>query len=157
VNSCLFIRRAAVPMLMAAAFCLPDASLAAGAQLAISATVSRFVTLSVLDEPGALVISEADAARGFVDVPRGARVSIRSNSREGFLLEFRNRLAGGPVKAIEVTGLGGAQLLDRGNGHIAVSEASRIAPMQLSYRILLHPAQQPGSYPWPVQLIASPH
>ena len=123
----------------------------AGTQLAITAVVSRFASVSVLGQPAALVLSEADVARGYVDVPQGASLEVRSNSREGFLLEFHNRLAGELVREIEVSGAVG--------GRIVLPGAARGVSAQrlvVGYRIVLLPAARPGTYPWPVQVVASP-
>lgn len=123
-------------------------ALGSGAQLAVSAVVAKFASVGVHGQPATLVVTEADVARGFVDIVEGGRIEVRSNSREGVRLEFLNR-SSELVRGIEVTGLPAGALAAAERG-----VSNRTFPV--GYRILLAPAVRPGTYFWPVGLVASP-
>jgi len=138
-------------LLAAGLLCIVPAAPGAGTQLAISAVVLRYASVSVHGQPAALVLSPADVARGYVDVPQGASLEVRSNSPEGFVLEFHNRLAGEQVREIEVSGAAGGRIVLPG-----AAQGTSTRRLVVGYRILLQPSARPGTYPWPVQVVASP-
>src|SRR5688572_9964470 len=73
------------------------------AKLLVSATVLKRATLQVLAQPSTVVVTAADIARGYVDVPVPAQVAIQSNTRHGYQLEFSSE--GDFMRQILVRGL----------------------------------------------------
>ena len=137
------------PLLLIALAGAAPLSTASGTQLAVTAVVAKFASVALHGQPAALVVTDADIARGFVEIAEGGRIELRSNSREGMKLEFLNRAAG-LVRGIEVTGLPGGAVLPGAARGVAKSTFA------VGYRILLAPAARPGIYSWPVELVAAP-
>ena len=107
-----------------------------GTQLMLSAVVAKSARISTYGHPATLQVTEADVARGYVELPAGVRLETWSNSREGLALSFS---ASGPFAwTASLVVPGGAQRVD------------------LRYRLPLAHAAQPGIYPWPVQVVATP-
>ncbi|NPC58062.1 hypothetical protein [Caenimonas soli] len=138
--------------------CLPATSQAAGEiKMTVSATILKHASLQVLSQPTAVVVTAADLARGYVDVPVTSQVAIQSNTSGGYLLEFANQ--GDFMRQILVHGLGGVVQLSPDGGVIAQSGAPTgvtKATLALGYRFLLSQSAQPGTYAWPMRLSVAP-
>lgn len=122
-------------------------------KLAVTATVLKHASLKVLAQPSSVVITAADIARGYVDVPTPAQVSIQSNSREGYMLMFASE--GDFLQQTLVRGLGNDVQLSAGGGGVARSADGRgmaKATLDLGFRFLLSGAARQGVYAWPVRL-----
>ena len=120
-----------------------------GAQLALSAVVAKNAQVSVRGHPASIQISEADVARGYVDVATGPRVDVSTNSREGLVVSF---LVGSEMfSAVQLRGTVGDSILLSGPSRGVAKH--RIEP---AYRLILAPAARPGTYAWPVQVVATP-
>jgi hypothetical protein len=98
-----------------------------------------------------LKISEADVARGYVEIPGASRFSVATNSRTGYLMEFQP--VGNIFQSVQVAGLGNAVQLGADGGAIVQRGPSSPAlTHELSFRFTLAPNTSPGLYPWPLQL-----
>lgn len=134
-----------------------EAAETASAKVTVSATVLRHASVRVLTAPQTLSISEADIARGYVDVPVPSRLEIRSNSPSGYVIAIES--AADFSRGTEVRGLGdmvsfgpfGGVLHVKGGGH-----GMNVIPVELNYRVLLSDVARPGVHPWPVQLSVMP-
>ena len=125
------------------------------ATLSVSVTVPARTVLNVESRPPSLVLTEADLARGYVEVPAASRIRVRSNDPNGYLLAFD--VTAGPFTAIEVKGLGPAARISANGGWLAQPFAgTEPVTSELTYRFLLAPNVQPGTYAWPVSLSARP-
>jgi hypothetical protein len=126
-------------------------------EVRVSATVRKHVSLQVLAQPGAVQITQADIARGYVDVPAPVQVAVKSNTQDGYLLVFDShgdffhqaRVRGLPSD-VQVAASGG-QVAQRPAGQ----GASRIT-LALSFRFELSESAREGVYAWPMQLSAMP-
>lgn len=67
-----------------------EAAETASARVTVSATVLRHASVRVLSAPRTVSISEADIARGYVDVPVPSRLEIRSNSPSGYIIAIES-------------------------------------------------------------------
>lgn len=135
------------------ALCSTANAQSAEAKLAVTATVMKHASLKVLAQPSSVVITAADIARGYVDVPASAQVSIQSNSREGYMLMFASE--GEFLHQTLVRGLGNDVQLSAGGGGVARSTDGRgmaKATLDLGFRFLLSASAQQGTYAWPVRL-----
>ena len=118
----------------------------------VSAVVPKRVTLTVLEQPAQLVLSDSDIERGYKDV--SARYRVQHNDRNGYLLHLVPRV--GLTRQIEVRGLAAEVVL--GDADLAIRQAStgRLQEFELAFRFVLDPAAQPGSYALPIHVTAAP-
>ena len=114
----------------------------------IAATVLAHITLSAVDEPADLSVSERDLARGYVDAR--ARYRVQTNDRDGFRLRFVPRVGLASEAAIE--GLGSTVVVR--DLEVDVMQAASTRYLDLSIRFKLEPDLPAGRYPWPLQLSA---
>lgn len=102
-----------------------------------------------------LKITEADVTRGYIDVPAASRFLVSTNSRSGYLMEFYP--IGDLFESVQIEGLGNAVRLGADGGTI-VQRDPLLPNMthELSYRFILRPDVQSGSYQWPLLLSVRP-
>ena len=123
--------------------------------LLVSVTVRPHATLHQLYLPSQLSVSEADIARGFVDLAAASRFTVSTNSRAGYLIAFLP--VGNLFDSVLIGGLGNAVELGADGGYVV-----RRFPLppdlahELSFRFTLRPNARPGRYPWPLQLAVRP-
>jgi hypothetical protein len=121
------------------------------AALAVSATVIANARMQPSYQATQLTITEADVARGYVEVAAASRFSVRTNSRSGYLMEF-HPLAD-IFESVHVAGLGSAVQFGADGGSVVQRglTASNLNH-ELSFRFTLRREALPGLYPWPLQL-----
>jgi hypothetical protein len=148
LRSCLAIATAMLGAL------LPCAAAGQGdAVLVVRATVLRHTSIRIAP-PRTLMISEADVARGYVELATPVEVEVQSNVREGYTLVFER--LGEEVRQVHVRGLRDSGLLVGD----AAAMASRPAAgrglwreqLQLRFRFDLGPHVRPGQHPWPLNI-----
>ncbi len=128
---------------------------AGSAQVTVSATVLPRASLSVLSQQRELTVTDTDIRLGYVEAVRASRVEVRTNSHEGYLLVFEG--LGGPFKAARVTGLANETEIAAGGGWIPQPYAGPSGTVvEVSYRFALSRDAQPGVYPFPLSLSATP-
>jgi hypothetical protein len=123
----------------------------ANATMPVSVTVTANAKMRSSYQATQLNITEADVARGYVNIPAASLFSISTNSRSGFLLEFHP--VGNIFESVEVSGLGNPLQLGADGGTIV--QRGLPAPNlthELSFQFTLSQDIKPGSYPWPLQL-----
>ena len=127
------------------------------AEMMVNATVASRAAVKVIYQRPAVVITDADIARGFVDFPSASRIEVRNNSRAGYLLVFTGI---GDLFSmfdqVNVKGLGIETQIGPGGGWIPQPYARDTVTMELSYRFVLSKNIRPGSYEWPLSLSARP-
>lgn len=126
-------------------------------RLGVRATIAKRATLKVLAQPQAVVITAADIARGWVDVPGSAHVTIRSNSPAGYMLVFASE--GDFVQNMRVRGVGHDVQMGAGGGIVPQSGPAHgvtHATLQLGFRFELAPNAREGTFAWPVQMSVAP-
>ena len=129
----------------------------ANAQVAVGATVLRHAGIHVLTAPRTVSISQADIARGHVDVAIAATLEIRSNSPTGYLLVIESRADFS--RGTEVRGNGGIALLGPFGAMLniqTVGHGMKTTPVELRFRILLSQQARPGVYPWAPRISVFP-
>ena len=126
---------------------------AKSAQMRVSATVSAYVKLDVLQQQQSLTITPQDIQRGYVDVSTGTSLRTRTNDRNGFLVNFDSR--SNVFEHVSVTGIGGTVEIGSGGGAVHAAYSGPESVAQLSYRFYLAQGVQSGNYPWPLQISAS--
>lgn len=109
---------------------------------------------SIVHQEAGIHVTEEDLKRGYVEVPSGTVMEVRTNDRKGYFLFFEG--LGDLFKEIWVKmgertivlGSNGGLILERPRG-----EGREVK--SLSYRIYLKENTLPGFYPWPLTVRAS--
>lgn len=120
------------------------------ARFRVTVSVPASATVSVVGQTDALVVSEEDAARGFVVVP--VRYRVTHNTRRGYLLQIAPRL--GLASQVDVRGLGSGVVLREQPIELHRTGTDRVDDLALELRVSLEPGVRPGRYALPVELIA---
>lgn len=122
------------------------------AQFLVRVAVPARVTLAAVEQPTQLSVSEADLARGYMDV--SARYVVESNTRDGWLLRLSPRL--GITRHVEVRGLSGTLVVQGDSVEVFRPQAREAEPLELDYRFVLAPDVAPGTYQLPIHVAATP-
>lgn len=126
-------------------------------ELKVAATVRKHASLQVLAQPGSVQITEADIARGYVEVKAPVQVAVQSNTREGYVLVFDSH--GDFFRHARVRGLAGEVQVGPAGGTVAQKQAgpgmNRVT-LTLAFRFELAQDTREGVYAWPMQLSALP-
>jgi hypothetical protein len=123
-------------------------------ELRVSATVLPFTQMSVHNQTAMLIITESDVSRGYVDVPLGSSIEVRSNSRDGHYLSFES--SDELFKQVRIDGLGKPAILGAGSGIVPFAMDGKSVKINLSYRFILSENIRPGAYPWPLTVSVIP-
>ena len=70
---------------------LPALAESSSGNLQVSVQVIARAIVSIDSQPAAVTITADDIARGYVDVPAPIVVRVRTNSRQGYVLQVENR------------------------------------------------------------------
>jgi hypothetical protein len=124
-------------------------------QIAVTAIVPAQTVAQLVEQPSEITITDADVARGYVEVPTGSRLRISSNNPAGYFIDFFTRL---PIfRSVRVSNSNGsADLGPDGGTIIERGQHGRNLPLDLSYRFMLADNAQPGTYAWPLALNVRP-
>lgn len=101
-----------------------------------------------------LTITSESITRGYVDIPAGTTLRVKSNDKNGYLLNFY--IDGMLVKEAQVSVNGRRVSVPSGLGLIHQPFPGIAGEtLQITYRLFLSPGMKPGSYQWPVAVSAS--
>jgi hypothetical protein len=121
------------------------------AAIPVSVTVLAYAKMQTEHQTQQLHVSEADIARGYVEINDAMRFSVTTNSLSGYLLVFHP--IGNLFESVQVDGLGNAVQLNADGGDIVQRGATHTQLSHtLSFRFNLSQDVTPGNYPWPLQL-----
>lgn len=136
--------------------CAPAHADASQAALTVRAKVARHASIRMAPPP-TLTISEADVARGYVEVAAPVDVHVQSNGQDGYLLAFECRCE--DVRLAHVQGLQSELTV----GSAGASSARPAAGpglwrerLQLRFRFDLAPDARPGELAWPLNISMMP-
>ena len=135
----------------------PVAQASSSAELRVSAVVRKVTRLQVLSQPAFVQVTEADVARGYVEVPTPMQVAIRSNTAQGYVLAFDSEADF--FRQAHVRGLPNAVQVGASGGVVPQPPAGRgmsSVRFDLGFRFDLSQTAKAGVYPWPVHLSAEP-
>lgn len=124
------------------------------AKVIVTAHVTPYVKLKVLNQLSELTITNTDIARGYVDIPSASRIEVKNNNPAGYLIVFEG--VGGPmnfIKGVYVQG-GGREVYVESAGWMMQTFARVPVSMELSYRFVLSKDAMPGTYAWPLTISA---
>jgi len=148
LRSCLAIAAA----VLGAAAGTPAVGAPGNATLVVRATVLRHASIRIAP-PRTFTVSEADVARGYVELAAPLDVQVQSNVREGYTLVFER--LGEQVRQVHVQGLQAALLVGDGSTMASRPAAGRGVwrdQLQLRLRFDLDPQAKPGQLPWPLNI-----
>jgi hypothetical protein len=133
-----------------AAQCAPGGSAPSQATLQVSARVQRHATIRMA-QPLTFTISEADVARGYVEVESPLQLTVQSNVDEGYALSFACRCE--QVRQARVQGL--SSELSVGDAPVLTTRPAAGRGVwrdmvQLRVRFDLAPQARPGEHAWPL-------
>jgi hypothetical protein len=126
-------------------------------KLAVVATVLKHASLQVLAQPGSVVLTAADIARGYIDVSSPAQVAVMSNTQGGYMLMFDSQ--GEFLRQTLVKGLNTDVQLGASGGGVAQRTSGRGMSktlLDLGFRFMLSESARQGVYPWPLRLSVTP-
>jgi hypothetical protein len=136
---------------IAAGFCVALGAADSRGTLLVRATVAPAASIELLSNPPPVDITALDLERGFTDIGVPIGMRVRSNSREGYMLEV---LPVSPLfTAVAIHGLGPDISLGADGGTIVQRwQHAQSAELALTYRFYLVPGLAPGEYAWPLRL-----
>jgi hypothetical protein len=121
----------------------------ASSPLTVSVTLHQPVSFHVAPTPGTVQVTEADVARGYVDVATPVEIVAESAALPGFGIvltrtgdAFRGARVHGPGGDAQLTSVLALTWQPRGRREI----------LRMHFRLLLAPQLPPGRYAWPVQV-----
>ncbi|MEW6375525.1 MAG: hypothetical protein AB1502_07010 [Thermodesulfobacteriota bacterium] len=120
----------------------------------VSATVMARISQSIIHQDSKITVMEADIKRGFIEIPSGTILQIKTNALNGYALFFEgsNEL----FKEVMVMDKGRTVVLSLNGGFVHQPySGSNIEVKDLSYKIQLKENIQPGTYPFPFRVKAS--
>lgn len=135
----------------------PFAADAAESTLKVSATVLKHASLQVVSQPGSVAVTAADIARGYVDVPATSQLMVKSNTADGYMLNFASQ--GDFFSQATVRGLGNDVQLGADGGGVARRAAAQgmtQTSLDLGFRFTLSASAQQGVYAWPMRVSVTP-
>jgi len=100
-------------------------------------------------------VTREDVVRGFVQVAGGSRLTVATRSQGDYTLHFVRR--GALFRSVKVEGIGSTIELGAQGGTVIQHDVpAGKAVVTVNYRFELAPATVPGTYAWPLELVARP-
>jgi hypothetical protein len=126
----------------------------ASAKVSITATVLEHTSMHVLNQAQELVVTNADIARGYIEVPAATRISVKTNNPAGYLLAFE-AVSGFPLFESMHVIVGGTEVqLSPAGGWVPQPYVRGGITQDVTYRFALSKNAQPGTYGWPLMISA---
>jgi hypothetical protein len=124
------------------------------ATIMVSANVIARVSQSIIHQESKINVTEADIKRGFIEIPSGTILQVKTNDRKGYGLFFEGSYE--LFKEIMVMDKGRSVVLSPNGGFVHQPySGSNIEVKELSYKLTLKDDTQPGTYSWPFRVRAS--
>jgi hypothetical protein len=141
-------------MLITACFSSPSFAGGGKATITVSANVVARISQSIIHQEPSINVTQGDLKKGFMEIPSGTVLQIRTNTKNGYALFFEgsNEL----FKEVVVMDKGRTVTLSSEGGFVHQPySGSNIEVKDLSYRLRLKENIQPGFYPFPFRVKAS--
>ena len=98
-------------------------------------------------------VTSEDVARGFVQIAGGSRLIVATRSQGDYALHFATR--GALFRSVQVEGIGRTVELGAQGGTVVQRDVpAGKAVIAVNYRFQLAPATVPGTYAWPLEVVA---
>ena len=134
----------------------------AGSVIHVSATVSAHATTKIVHQATHITITEHDVRMGYVDAHEASIFTVTPLSGSTYFLVFHPRVD--IFSSVRIEGLESQVVLGPDGGEVTQSGLSsrrakehpsthlEVSEYKLSYRFMIKPGIQPGTYDWPLQL-----
>jgi hypothetical protein len=100
-----------------------------------------------------IAITEEDVTRRFVEVRGGSRIVVTTRSGGRYALDFASR--GKMVRTTQIEGFGRPVALGaQGEARVEQEAPAGTTTIALNYRFDLAPGTAPGTYAWPLEIVA---
>lgn len=143
---------AALAMVSPGAVTPVEAAQKATQSLNLRITIPPVMRMKVLHQPATIEVTRQDVERGYVEVTSGSLLQVTANI--GWQLSFATQ--GGIASTAQVRGLPGNVVVGPDGGTVTGLRPMRHATVfDLSYRFDLVQGVAPGTYPWPVMILAN--
>ena len=140
-------------LLVIAAF-LPNAyANSTSATMNVSVQVIARTIVTVGQQPAAIDVTARDIQRGYIDLPAAVAFQVRSNARNGYVLQFEP--VAGPFSRAQVKWDNSTATVGADGTWITRSSQPGIATGVLDVRLVLAADAEPGSYAWPIRFDAN--
>jgi hypothetical protein len=124
------------------------------AAIMVSATVKARVSQAIIHQESTIQITEMDIKRGFIEIPSGTILQVKTNDRNGYVLFFEGEYEF--FEEVMVMDKGRTIALSHNGGFVHQPySGNNIEVKDLSYKLQLKENIQPGSYPFPFRVKAS--
>jgi len=98
-------------------------------------------------------VTSEDVARGSVQIAGGSRLIVATRSQGGYAVHFAAR--GALFRSVQVEGIGRTVELGAQGGTVVERDApAGRAVVAVNYRFQLAPGTVPGTYAWPLEVVA---
>lgn len=147
MKKALMIELAAIILGLFTAF--PASADQASGSIRVSVIVQEYISLNTQSQAQTLRVTPDDIAKGYVDVNTGTVFTIKTNSRDGYMLYFENT---GSQFSKVVLRVSGREIELLGMGGIVHQPYTGPQAIELSYRFYLSADVKPGTYQWPLRM-----
>jgi hypothetical protein len=125
----------------------------ASATMNVSVQVIARTIVTVGQQPAAIDVTARDIQRGYIDLPAAVAFQVRSNARNGYVLQFEP--VGGPFSRAQVKWGNSTAVVGADGSWLSRSPQSGTATGLLDVRLVLSADAAPGSYAWPIRFDAN--
>jgi len=122
------------------------------APLSVGATNVPYARIERVQHPAALLVTAADVARGYLELPEGIELGIRTNSPNGYVVDVG--LVGDLVSRAELWEPDHAEA--PGQSLQRATRGPLRETLQVGMRLFVARGSEPGLYPWPVRFSIEP-
>lgn len=126
----------------------------ASAPMQVSVTVIARAVLTVASQPAAITVTDADIARGYVEVTAPIVVQVRTNSRAGYMLQADRQTA--DFTTVELVFGDATMTVAEAQSWISRPYVPGGDVIAMYARLHIGAGMQAGSYPLPIALSARP-
>jgi hypothetical protein len=126
-------------------------------QLLVNAAVLTRVSLSGVQMPSQVAITDEDLARGYLEIAQPVTIDVRSNNPSGLVLGFSLNAAW--VTAAQVRGAQGRVSVSKGAGSLLVRKQGKglaVQSVALRVRLILGESARAGTFAWPLAVVVAP-
>jgi hypothetical protein len=119
--------------------------------MAVSAIVVANAKMQIINKKDQINITQEDINKGFIEIPSGISFSIKTNSQQGFSMDFIP--VGSVFDSVKISGISNLPELTANGGSVVQRGLfSKDIVYDLNFKFKLSQNITPGKYPWPVQI-----
>lgn len=126
-------------------------------QILVNAAVLTRVSLSGVQMPSQVAITDEDLARGYLEIAQPVTIDVRSNHPSGLALGFS--LTAAWVTAAQVRGAQGRVSVSKRAASLLVPKEGKgfaVQSVALRIRLILGESARAGTFAWPLAVVVAP-